>query len=411
MNQPETHASAEGTLSLPYPSLPFARHTSYDEQVEPMITVGEAAALLLGIADPPVSLPMEDASATVKYALEIGIQKAAASKNMRVFLSESIDQSLLKSTTIQPSQISSIACKRDRTADLRKLEQALIESIEKKESIALIVLSGGTLYDQAIDEIAEAVRLRDRLMEEYYLSYRPHIHVDSRVGWPWLAFETYDWQSGGLRLPGAVQRNLRRQYLRIRPVIEADSWTVNISSLTGHLEQPVLMINNTTTDIPTTEQADASFIVEMGQSGYQKHLAQFTDSIHYVRFLLKRHLDIHIANVRSDGYIAAIRLTPPGMTHHAIPNEVPSRALPTQRQIQQINEYTKAFFEWVQHTERVPYLDFTEHYASSASGTVINALLIEADPSFTRDVARQTVEHLAEAKHLFNRTIWSERTR
>ncbi|HJP81670.1 MAG TPA: hypothetical protein VJ841_04710 [Candidatus Saccharimonadales bacterium] len=410
MNQPEMHASTEGTLSLQYPSIPLARHRSHDEQIE-SITVGEAAALLLGIADPPISLSMKDMSTTLSYAFQIGMQKVPTPSTARVFLSESIDTMSLKGTGLQASQISSIACKRDRTADLRKLEQALIESIEKRESIAMIALSGGTPYDQAIDEIAEAVKLRDRLVEEYSLNYRPHIHVDSHVGWPWLTFETYDWQSGNLRLPGAVQRNLRRQYLRIRPVTEADSWVVDISALTGHLEQPVIMLNNTVTDIPTTEQADASFIVEMGQSGYQKHLAQFTDSIHYVRFLLKRHLDIHIANVRSDGYIAAIRLTPPGMTHHAIPNEVPSRALPTQRQIQRINEYTSAFFEWAQRSERVPYLDFTDHYAQSASGTIINALLIEADSSFTREVARQTVEQLTEAKQQFNRTIWSELTR
>ena len=37
-----------------------------------------------------------------------------------------------------------------------------------------------------VDPIKEVVKLRDKLVGQLGMNYKPHVHVDSVVGFPWI---------------------------------------------------------------------------------------------------------------------------------------------------------------------------------------------------------------------------------
>jgi glutamate/tyrosine decarboxylase-like PLP-dependent enzyme len=59
----------------------------------------------------------------------------------------------------------------------------MIKTIESGDKISSIILNGGTTYNHTIDEIKAIVDLRNYMTEKYELDYKPHIHVDSVIGW------------------------------------------------------------------------------------------------------------------------------------------------------------------------------------------------------------------------------------
>ncbi|MCH9683175.1 MAG: hypothetical protein K0V04_17200, partial [Deltaproteobacteria bacterium] len=79
-----------------------------------------------------------------------------------------------------------VTCDDQERISLSGLESTLREQLDRGRRIGGIVLSGGSTLDHNIDPVAEVAALRDRLVEEYRLDYRPHIHLDTVNGWIWL---------------------------------------------------------------------------------------------------------------------------------------------------------------------------------------------------------------------------------
>jgi glutamate/tyrosine decarboxylase-like PLP-dependent enzyme len=67
----------------------------------------------------------------------------------------------------------------------------------------------------------------DRLCEQFEVAVKPHIHVDSAIGWPLIFFLDYDFNKNPLRINSATLPGLRRNVERFRELKFADSFTVD----------------------------------------------------------------------------------------------------------------------------------------------------------------------------------------
>lgn len=122
--------------------------------------------------------------------------------------------------------------------------------IEKGGVIAGFQINGGPFYDFAIDDIGAFIDLRDRLIKEYNLSFSPHIHVDSVIGWIWLVFNGYDFELNPLKIPAEILPIIKEQFKRKYQVRKADSWGVDFHKGLGGCPTPCgLFVSNNSNDL------------------------------------------------------------------------------------------------------------------------------------------------------------------
>ena len=115
--------------------------------------------------------------------------------------------------------------------DMNKLEEGMRKALDEGKKIALITANGGTTIQMTIDPIKEIVDLRDKLVEEYNLDYKPRVHVDSVIGWSYLFFKTYDFENNPLNIhPNALNR-IKRQLEKIVDIKYADSFGVDFHKM------------------------------------------------------------------------------------------------------------------------------------------------------------------------------------
>ena len=74
---------------------------------------------------------------------------------------------------------------RDNSVDVAALEIAAREAIGRGQRIAAIVATMGTTDAFGIDDLAAICDVRDRLVTDFKLNYRPHVHADAVIGWAW----------------------------------------------------------------------------------------------------------------------------------------------------------------------------------------------------------------------------------
>lgn len=106
---------------------------------------------------------------------------------------------------------------------IERLEQAARQAIENGRRIVAIIATMGTTDAFGIDDLEAIVRLRDALVEEYQLDYRPHIHADAVIGWAWSVFNNYDFETNLLGFRPRTVRALAGACRRISKLHLADS--------------------------------------------------------------------------------------------------------------------------------------------------------------------------------------------
>jgi len=111
------------------------------------------------------------------------------------------------------------------TNDMRTdlLDAQAREAIAQGKRIAAIVATMGTTDAFGIDDLSAIVHVRDRLVEELGLDYRPHVHADAVIGWAWSVFNDYDFEQNRLGFRARTVRALAGAGRRIRALSMADS--------------------------------------------------------------------------------------------------------------------------------------------------------------------------------------------
>ncbi len=111
--------------------------------------------------------------------------------------------------------------------DLRELGRLARAALAEGRRIAAFVVTLGTTDAFGLDDLAGVVALRDTLVEEFRLPYRPHVHADAVIGWAWAVFNDYDIEANTLGFQRRTVRALAGACRRVRHLHLADSLGVD----------------------------------------------------------------------------------------------------------------------------------------------------------------------------------------
>jgi glutamate/tyrosine decarboxylase-like PLP-dependent enzyme len=111
--------------------------------------------------------------------------------------------------------------------DLDDLEQSLRACFVVGCAVPTIMLTMGTTDTFAVDPVRAVHDLRNRLCDQYDIPVRPHIHVDSAIGWTMLFFVNYDFDSNPLAINQETLAGIKRSAGLFSELKYADSFTVD----------------------------------------------------------------------------------------------------------------------------------------------------------------------------------------
>jgi len=124
---------------------------------------------------------------------------------------------------IGQQQVRKVTTHADNAINLRALEETLREILSRGQRIAAIIATMGTTDAFGLDNLEKIYHLRNQLVEEFELDYRPHIHADAVIGWAWSVFNDYDFGRNELGFRGRTVRALAKAQHRLRHLHLADS--------------------------------------------------------------------------------------------------------------------------------------------------------------------------------------------
>jgi L-2,4-diaminobutyrate decarboxylase len=362
---------------------------------------------------------------TMAYAIKCGIRKVSPTSarmglpaNTYVVVTEDAHFSHATAADwlgIGSDQLLTIPVSAERRSDLTAAERLMREVLDGGNHIATIIVNGGTTYDHTVDDIPGFVALRDRLVRDYNLSYSPHLHVDSVVGWVWLMFGGYGFDVNPLAIAPAASDLIHRQYERIRWLRIADSWGVDFHKGVGGCPVDCSFIqfndcrdcmriakggsratdlHQLAPDFSRLSPVDYTFetsrsgakalaalaaLQSLGQTGYQRVLAGLMESSLRFRDLLAQMPDMAAINPHALGYQTMVRLMPPGSPMQRAHMEMTQTGPDAARMVDEGNRYLKAFFSWDDATRMsinhggVVY-SFSGKYVTTPSGKAISGL-------------------------------------
>lgn len=115
----------------------------------------------------------------------------------------------------------------DNAMRIECFEETLRKELSEKKAIAAIIATMGTTDAFGLDDLGAITRVRDRLVEEFGLPYRPHIHADAVIGWAWSVFNDYDFETNRLGFRARTVRALAKARERVRQLHLADSISID----------------------------------------------------------------------------------------------------------------------------------------------------------------------------------------
>ena len=115
----------------------------------------------------------------------------------------------------------------DNDMDLADLEHQLTACFQLECVVPTIMLTMGTTDTFGVDRVQPVCEIRDRLCAHFGIAVKPHIHVDSAIGWPLLFLLDYDFEKNPLEINAATLPGLERNVGRFRELRLADSFTID----------------------------------------------------------------------------------------------------------------------------------------------------------------------------------------
>lgn len=281
----------------------------------------------------------------------------------------------------------------DRSSDINDAGNKARRILKEGHKLATIVVNGGTTYSHTIDDIEQFVMLRDRLVEEFGLSYKPHLHVDSVIGWSWLVFKGYDFEKNPMRISSPALEAIQQQYKKIAQVKLADSWGIDFHKGIGSVPatSSMIIINNAQDasllskkispkmephqlagDMDTLSPADYTLettrsagaplsalvaIKTIGMDGFRRNLANLVESAFLLRTLFSKEKSVTILNGESLGFVTMVQIVPINFKQKRVWEYSTS-------ELGEINSYILRFFNWDKET-RVDKVGGAEYSISS----------------------------------------------
>jgi len=298
--------------------------------------------------------------------------------------------------------------------------------------IAAIIATMGTTDALGIDDLTSIVELRDQLVEEFSLDYKPHIHADAVIGWAWATFNDYDFATNPLRFRPRTIRALAGACRRISKLHLADSlgidfhktgFTPYISSLFLVREgSELLLLCRGREDMPylfqTGERHPGMFTLEtsrsgggvlaalanlrlFGKTGMRCMLGHLVEMAELLREHLEGHESTTVLNGDNFGTVTLFRAYPDGVDTWTI-KDIERTDPAAIDQLRKHNEYNRRIFHYLRERamrgEGV-LLSMTDCYRQSDYGEPIVGLKsYMLSPFIDEQHVQQLMENLLAAR-------------
>ena len=248
--------------------------------------------------------------------------------------------------------------------------------------LAGFMLNGGPFYNFAIDDIQAFVHLREKLVADYKLVYTPHIHVDSVIGWIWLMFNGYNFESNPLEIPREVLPLIEEQSRRAYGIRLADSWGADFHKAFGGCPAPcgffvsnhrqeLLFLskskrgidthhlgNDWSTEDPsdiTLETSRAAGValaalgslITMGRNGFRRFLANQMAVTKRFRDMISETRQFIVGNPNALGFNTMVLAFPPGFPDELRNLKKFLEAIEQDKELlSRFNQKLRDFYEW-----------------------------------------------------------------
>jgi L-2,4-diaminobutyrate decarboxylase len=351
------------------------------------------------------------------YGVRIGLEKAipgAARRGLRedaiLLVSQQGHYSCLNVAAwlgIGQDQVIAVPSHLDNSMRLDALETAAREALSKGRKIAAIIATMGTTDAFGIDDLEAIHALRERLVAEFKLDYRPHIHADAVIGWAWSVFNDYDWLANRLGFRGRTVRALAAASRRIGHLGLADSIGIDfhkagfapyVSSLVltkdrddfariarDRATMPYLfqsgeyhpaMYTLETTRPGTGPMAALASLRLLGKEGLRVLLGHAVEMAEVLREHIESHPNLTVLNGDNVGPVTLFRAYPDGIDTFSVKERERSDSS-YREQLLAHNDYNRRIFELV-HAEalagRGVAISLTDCYRRTDYGESIVAL-------------------------------------
>jgi glutamate/tyrosine decarboxylase-like PLP-dependent enzyme len=354
---------------------------------------------------------------TLLYGVKIGLEKALPGTHERggasgavILASDHSHYACLNVAGwlgIGQANVIRVATHHDNSIDVEALEAATREAIAAGKRIAAIVATMGTTDAFGIDDLAAIHALRERLVSEYKLEYRPHLHADAVIGWAWSVFRDYDFAANPLGFRGRTVRALAAANNRISHLPLADSLGIDfhktgfapyISSLfllrerdefrvivrersampylyhTGEYHPGMFTLE--TSRSATGVMAALANLLLLGREGFRALIGHAVEMAEILRELIVARPELSIVNDDNAGPVTLFRAYPPGTDTFAVKErEQHDRAF--RDQLRRHSDLNRRIFQRVASEAfagRGVAIGFTDQYRTSDYGEPISAL-------------------------------------
>jgi len=327
---------------------------------------------------------------TTLYGVKLGLEKACpgvmkrgVSEDAVVFVSDAghyCGMNVAGWLGIGTDNLIAIPATDENEIDLAQLERAARAALSSGKKIAAVIATLGTTDAFGLDDLQGIVKLRDALVDEYRLPYRPHVHADAVIGWAWSVFNEYDFKSNPLGFRRRTIRALAGACRRIRHLPEADSVGVDFhkTGFAPYISSLVLVKNSEDLRLVTRSAEQMPYLYHFGEhrpgmytletsragTGPLAAIANFRlfgeqglqvviGHIVEMAQLLREHLEGHegttVLNRDNFGTVTLFRAYPPGVDTFAIKRQEFDD--PAYREtLLAHNEYNRNIFRYV-HSE------------------------------------------------------------
>jgi len=272
---------------------------------------------------------------------------------------------------------------------------------------------------------------------------KPHLHVDSVIGWSWLFMSKYDFNKNPLKINGFTLQALKSQYQKIKNIKLADSWGVDFHKGIGACPAPcsIIMINKSSDisfiskvnsvethqlgkeeflespvdyTLETTRSAGPALsalisLHTLGINGYIKTLSSLVESSLRLKELLSKYKDIVVMNKNSKGFATMVRLLPFSLVEkYLYKDELGILSDKFVEVSESINRYNQAFYKWyrerlVKSNYRSFDFSYSKKYIENTAGVSLGAIkLYPVSPFFSKKYCFETVKYIRKLKNEFD---------
>ncbi len=279
--------------------------------------------------------------------------------------------------------------------------------LKQGRPIAALIATMGTTDAFGLDDLQAICDLRDRLVDEFSLPYRPHVHADAVIGWAWSVFNDYNFDANPLGFRSRTVRALAGTRRRIQHLHLADSIGVDFhkTGFAPYVSSMVLFKDGRDLQLIARDRESMPYLFQsgthhpgqytlettrsgcgpmaalanlrlFGKNGLRSLLGHLVTMAEALREQLEGHAATHVLNGGNFGPVTLFRVYPEGVDTFSVPQR--EQRDPTYREtLRAHNAYNQQIFNLIQEEAlqgRGVVISLTSCYRETDYGEPVNAL-------------------------------------